>query len=227
MEAAITLIIKLTGHVAQAMVHLQLDSISMAEAEMPVDLPGIAYATGIAIWSDVATFKKFLRMFLRNYANVASELRQLDLSATAALAHKIKGAAANLALNDVAARADTLEHVINAGQPPTAAIAGLQAAMAVVLETIRHFAPQELTPEPGDIRLSDVAMVRPLLTALLDSWGSDSTSQIREAMAGLGALLPPGQLAPIQAALDDYDFRAGEALTRALLLSLDSTPEGA
>jgi HPt (histidine-containing phosphotransfer) domain-containing protein len=59
------------------------------------------------------------------------------------LLHKFKGAAASMALTDVAARAAELEQALRAGQDPREGIASLQAAMDTVLETIRRFAPEE------------------------------------------------------------------------------------
>ncbi|MGS0759522.1 Hpt domain-containing protein, partial [Roseateles sp. GG27B] len=67
-----------------------------------------------AIWRQAVDYKRFLRLFARDHANVVSELRRLDRPAAEALAHKFKGAAANLALEDVAARVDALEHVLRA-----------------------------------------------------------------------------------------------------------------
>ena len=229
-DAAIALIIKLTGHVVQApqpltstaAVAVGVAATAPEDSTMPGDLPGIAYAEGLAIWRKAADYKRFLRQFARDYANVASELRQLDRPAAEALAHKFKGAAANLALEDVAARVDALEQVLRAEQPPAGALDSLQSAMDVVLETIEHFAPQELAAEPADIRPADAVEVLAHLSILLQAWDSCSASEVRQAMLGLAALVPIRRLASIQSALEAYDFEAGAVHTGALMDDVNS-----
>ena len=231
-EAAIALVIKLTGHVAQTVTPAQppllppIPAIPAAAAETEGtgsqhDLPGIAYARAMAIWRDAAAFKKFLRIFARDYGHITAELRQLDRPAAEALVHKFKGAAANMALVDVAARADALLQVLRTGHDPEAAIASLQAALDVVLESIRQFAPQAVVTQPADMRPEDIRPAIASLHALLAAWDTSSASAVRQAMAGLEARVPPGQLAPMLAALDSYDFPAGAAATRTLLDGLN------
>jgi CheY-like chemotaxis protein len=216
-EAAIALILNLTRHRTRPTAPSQKDSAPLENASVPDVLPGIAYAKGMAIWRDEIAFKKFLRLFVRDYANVVSELRQLDRPAAIGLAHKFKGAAANMALVDVAERADVLEQLLHTDQEPLVALDGLQAAMQVVLETIAQFAPPLLEPEYAEVRLEDASAVMGFLAPLLEAWSSDSTRAVRQAIADLIDLVPPGRLAAIQAALDAYDFKAGLQHTRELM----------
>jgi hypothetical protein len=89
------------------------------------------------------------------------------------------------------------------------AIDRLQAAMNVVLQTIRQFAPPEHTAGPIAIRAEDADRLVQRLNELLVAWNSSSTRDIRTAMAGLESLVPQDQLAPLHQALDGYDFSAG------------------
>jgi CheY-like chemotaxis protein len=148
-EAAIALIVKLTGHVAQSTAQLQSSAVPTAAASTSQDYPGIAYAKGLAIWRNAAAYQKFLRLFTRQYANVVADMRQLERPAAQALAHKLKGAAGSLALEELAARADALEQVLRHDTDPAGALVGLQSAMELVLDSIRQVAPDEPpTAEP-------------------------------------------------------------------------------
>ena len=61
------------------------------------------------------------------------------------LAHKLKGAAGNLALREVAALADELVGVLHAGDDPAPALQRLDAAMRTALASIALFAQPEMS----------------------------------------------------------------------------------
>jgi len=153
---------------------------------------------------------------MSKYADVADQLKPLDQSEAQALVHKLKGAAANLALLDVAARAGDLEAAMHAGEALDKGIAKLQAAMDTVLNTLRRFAPEEAASAVADIRPEDVGAVDALLNKLLNAWSSESTKLVRQTISELSALVPVARLTNIQAAADNYEFRAGETATRQL-----------
>jgi len=214
-DAAIALIVKLTGHTARPVAPETIVTAPLAANDLG-DLPGIDLDKGLAIWRDEAAYKKFLRLFMSKYADVADQLKPLDQSEAQALVHKLKGAAANLALLDVAARAGDLEAAMHAGEALDKGIAKLQAAMNTVLNTLRRFAPEEAASAVADIRPEDVGAVDALLNKLLNAWSSESTKLVRQTISELSALVPVARLTNIQAAADNYEFRAGETATRQL-----------
>jgi HPt (histidine-containing phosphotransfer) domain-containing protein len=142
-DAAIALIVKLTGYVAQSTAQLQSGAAPTAAASTLQDYPGIAYAKGLATWRKAAAYHKFLRLFAQQYANVVAELRQLERPEAQTLAHKFKGAAGSLALEDAATCAGALEHALRNGTDSAGTLAGLEAAMELVLGTIGQLAPDE------------------------------------------------------------------------------------
>jgi PAS domain S-box-containing protein len=225
-EAAIALIVKLTGHVAQSTAQLPSSAVPTAAASTSQDYPGIAYAKGLATWRNAAAYQKFLRLFARQYASVVADLRQRERPAAQALAHKLRGAAGNLALEDVAARADALEQALRNGLDPAGALAGLQAAMELVLQSIGHFAPDAPAGASPESTGQDAGALMAPLTTLLQAWDSHSAATVRKAMADLDGLLPPERMTPLQAALDDFDFQAGGVLTQALIEFYNSTEGG-
>jgi PAS domain S-box-containing protein len=225
-DAAIALIIKLTGHVAQSSGKLQAGASPTYAAITPQDYPGIAYAKGMATWRNAAAYHKFLRLFARQYANVVADMRQLERPAAQALAHKLKGAAGSLALEDVASLADALEHALRNDTDPADALVGLQAAMDLVLESLGHFAPDAPIGAAPECKGQDAGALIAPITTLLQTWDSNSAAAVHKAMTGLDGLLPPERMAPLQAALDDFDFQTGRVLTQALIDFYHSTQGG-
>ncbi len=212
-DAAIALIVKLTGHTVRPIPREKVVATSQVPCDTH-DLPGIALNQGMAIWRDMASYRKFLRLFASRYGDVVTQLRSLDRPQAEALAHKFKGAAASLALTDVAALAGELEAMLRTQGDPNERIAQFQTAMTVVLETIRSFAPDEVAlPAVQVLPPDNASAMEAMLTSLSESWSSCSTKDIRQAISKLKTAVPAAQLAPILAAVDNYDFRAGEAAT--------------
>jgi CheY-like chemotaxis protein len=216
-EGAIALILKLTGHVTLDSASARGSGAIKAVDNLVQPLPGIAYDKALATWRDVGAYKKFLRLFARDYAEIAADLRNGGGPEVAALAHKFKGAAANMAMPEVAARADELLGLLRNERDPHNAIDRLQTAMDVVLETIRQFAPPDLPTGPAEIQKEDADRVMQVLNDLLVAWNSSSTREIRIAMAGLENLIPQDKLVPLLEALDGYDFHAGNDFTLNLM----------
>ncbi len=111
-EAAIAIILRLTSHIATGKgMHT---SRLAAPAMTPLDLPGLALNRGLTIWRDVAIYQRYLRKFAQDYADSPRIIAESERSVGAALAHKIKGAAGNLALTDVAACAGEVHRALRA-----------------------------------------------------------------------------------------------------------------
>ncbi len=216
-DAAIALIVKLTGHKARPIALENAVTGTPVHSDF-VDMPGLALNQGMTIWRDVAAYKKFLRLFVTVYGNVVTQLSQLAPPDAYALAHKFKGAAASLALVDVASLAGDLEATLRTQARPVEGIAKLDAAMAVVLNSIRCFAPEEEAAlAPKELQPENADSIEAWLVNLEAAWRDDNVKAVRQALANLGALVPADRLAPIQAAVDNYDFRAGETATRDLM----------
>jgi HPt (histidine-containing phosphotransfer) domain-containing protein len=213
-DKAVALIMKLTRHLGLAAVPraapLNLPSPSAAE-----NLPGIAVAKALATWHDAARYQKFLHLFAQRYADIVPALRGATIADAQALAHKFRGAAGNLGLDDVAGAALALEQLIKSNESPEPALLGLQAAMAVALDSIaRYAAPVEPAPVQGDAMHNPLAQQLP---GLLTAWQSDSSSEVARVLETMRQSLPAHSRELLQTALDNYDFRAGEAATMGLM----------
>jgi len=132
-DAAIALIIKLTGQVAQA------DSAESA-AITAQDLPGLAVGQGLKIWRNPLIYQQCLRKFVDEYANAAHLMAGLDKTEAALLAHKLKGTAGCLALQEIAARAADVEQALQVSQDSTDSLIRLQVALDKAQTSIQRYA---------------------------------------------------------------------------------------
>ena len=226
-EVAIALILELTGaHAGSTRSTRSTRSAGKPLALVPLaydgssDLPGLAVSQGLAVWNDKARYQQFLRKFARDYADVVGRIAQAPDDKASFLAHKLKGAAGSLALEEVALRASRLDHMLRAGQDPAAALAGLHAALATALASIAQFAPDnaaDAAPVAVATGLAvDAQQLAPVLARLLLACDSDSMSPVRPVLAELLRLLPPASLAELTEALHAYDFRGAEVAIRRL-----------
>jgi|GEM_PF-1189643 len=192
-------------------------------------LPGLDLATGLRTWRQEAVYAQFLRKFAVDYRDsaraMAEGLRQGRAAEVAALAHKLKGAAGNLALPDVAACAATLDQQLKSGFDTGVSVLALQQALQVALTSIGVYAPEPeavlaaaMADAPdGDQRARLVAPLRALLLAL----DADDLDGAEGALEALAQILPGTHLQRLRATLSDFDFRGAELAARHLCESLE------
>jgi CheY-like chemotaxis protein len=221
-EAAIALIIELTGHIADAAtpddVALHFSQPSAAE-----NLPGISVSKALEIWRDAARYQQFLRQFAVRYADIVQRLRVANSVDAQVLAHKFRGAAGSLALEDVVVATLALEHILLRGDAPEQALLGLQQSLVIAFDSIARYA----LPSAPTLAFAsaDHQPLAPWLSRLLAAWQSDSSSQVAEVLADMGQALPSANRERLQTTLDHYDFRGGEAATAMLLQAQPTNKE--
>jgi hypothetical protein len=219
-DAAIALIMKLTGRVDRVAAVKKADMTPMAPG-IDRDLPGLAVGRGLTIWTDPAAYKQYLRKFVRDYANIAKQMACSGKAEAAALAHKLKGAAGSLALEEVSVLAGEIDHVLRAGKDPADSFLGLQAALETAMKSIKLYAPSDAQSENVLSDSFDPKQVAPLLVQMFEAFNADSISAVRPILAELGKVLPSAGLAALHAAAENFDFRGGETATKVLAKDLD------
>ncbi|MBS0506818.1 MAG: PAS domain S-box protein [Proteobacteria bacterium] len=184
-----------------------------AAAAAPQAEPAIDWPRGLALWGERGVLWRALQRFVQDHAELPAQLRAArgDSVALAALAHRLRGAAGNLALPalyrvlgeiEAAARAgDTraLRHCLPALDSAWAAVHGALADAGDGTEG--SAAPAATAPAPPD---------RPLALAALDQVDQAlARGELPDAaLATLAQCLPAELLAPLQAAVDAFDFEA-------------------
>ena len=208
-DAAVQLIQNLTGHVTGALT----DVPDAVEA-----LPGIAIGKALALWRDVENYQKYLRRFAERYADIGTQLQGCGPEDAEALLHKFRGAAANLGLEDTVIAAQQLELRYQQRESVESALRQLKNALNTALASIASYAPTPL-PE-AHAPVVEAVHHTAWLQKLLAAWQADSSRAVEDVLSAPHAYLADGLDGPggqLQAALDNYDFRAGEALTQRLL----------
>jgi signal transduction histidine kinase/CheY-like chemotaxis protein len=142
-ESAVALIRRLTGRTE--LPPKPDDAVPGAQQATPAAVaapawPGLDVAQALAMWGDEALYRQCLRDFVQEHGDTARAMAEADAQAAAALAHKLKGAAAQLALADVRARAEEAELVFKTGLSAQATLAALQAALDTAAASIRQYA---------------------------------------------------------------------------------------
>lgn len=173
---------------------------------------GLDVAAGLVVWKNEVVYRDYLRKFARDYEDVVREMKGSEPPRAAALAHRLKGAAASLALKEVAACASALEHVLCAGQDASAHFSQLQLALGLALNSIERYAAVPVVSSAAEVSAAiDPKKLADLLARALWAMDSDAPDAVEPILAELAELLPPGRLANVRAAVEQFDFRGGEA----------------
>jgi len=100
---------------------------------------------GMALLTDTPTYQSYLRRFVNDYSEAAgviqTSLEQGMRASAAALAHKLSGVAANLAMTHTRQAAQALEQVLVTDIDPSLALAQLKDSLAAVVAEINRVAP--------------------------------------------------------------------------------------
>lgn len=183
----------------------------------------IDIAKGLQIWSSVPAYRNYLRRFSDSYGNAVevmnASLAADDRPAAAALAHKLGGAAGNMALPDTHRLAGEAERVLTEGYDPTQTLARLRDALEQVVVAVEWFAPRavaHVAPASPDLAADDMtpeaqARLKMLLIELLAALDTDNPFPVETILAKLAQQCRARELAPIQASVRGFDFRGAEA----------------
>jgi len=122
-----------------------------AVSEPASDYPGLDEARALKVWRTPAQLARYLEIFAKTLEAALAQLRSTEAKVVSACAHKLKGAAGNLGLDELAAQAKALEDVLGQGADSAASLAALEAAISTAMQTIHrytftHAARPESTP---------------------------------------------------------------------------------
>lgn len=178
---------------------------------------------GLQLWSNVPAYRDYLQRFASRYDGAVAVIHALltdgDHPAAAALAHKMAGDAANLALPDIHRLAGEAERVLLAKHDSTVALIHLGEALEQVRSAIQKFAPPRVVDEaPGapelvagavaeDVRTALAVLLERLMVAL----DSDNPGPVEPVLASLENYAPRASLAALRECVHSFDFRGAEA----------------
>jgi PAS domain S-box-containing protein len=207
---------------------------TMADAETAeviakgsVELDAIDFARGLSIWSDPAALARALLKFSETHGDTVAEMFSAPRNEAVALAHKLKGAAAQLGIIKVAGLAQVAEQRLKEGLDLEEIGAQLQVAMGAAQAAIRDYAAAAITLFPPSSRGGTAGHpdLDQELRRLIDALSSDEMSCIEPVLDSLAAMLPADIWHALRDAVARYDFRGAEALAQKLVASLNVLQE--
>ncbi|WP_137935795.1 Hpt domain-containing protein [Chitinivorax sp. B] len=189
------------------------------------DLPGIDFERGMRSWGEIEIYRKFLGKFAEDYADCGAQLNLLyqnkDWAALRGMAHKLVGAAGNLALVEVYPYASEIEGAIVRNEDPADAVCRLNVALETALESIAEWVGQaELRDSTVTAPLQHEVDSSPLLAELIRALDTDNPDQAEPVLNALAGAIQAESLMAIRACIDAFDFRSAEQLARQLATDL-------
>ncbi|MEG0040535.1 MAG: ATP-binding protein [Massilia sp.] len=201
-------------------------------APAQVDEDALDVAAGLALWLDGAAYRQYLAQFLELHGDSAA-LIGASLAAgrpgeAAALAHKLAGVAASLALPATRVAAHEAERMLYAAMrdPGADGVAVDLAPLTQVLAQARRAIEQDVGRAPAPVAspvAASPAVLHAHLTSLLEALDAEALEQAEACLATLAPLLPAVTLDRVWNPLRRFDFRAAEAAVRLLTASVPAT----
>ncbi|WP_051293695.1 MHYT domain-containing protein [Pseudoduganella violaceinigra] len=200
----------------------------LAPSPFPVRGMVLNVDKGLQRWTGQhAPYLRALRRFAGDHEDAAQELASAlaagQHAAGAALAHRMRGAAANLGLEQLADALWRLENGLQEAdgravlpQLLEQAAQRLSEALAAIQE---HWDSRQAAPAGADAAPPDLAQACALGTAMLRSLerGSFDPRELAQLAAAAGSAVSGERLAALQEALDDFDATAARHALQALL----------
>jgi len=205
-------------------------SIDAAALPSVASLPHLAVDRGLDLWKDPEVYRKYLRQFANEFGDSATRLLDMESSEARRYLHRLKGAANNLALVRLAARAQVLEHAWNDAMELDEAAAEMDAfrnSLVSALDAIQAYAPK--TERPSDRRNErlaippedvDPSLVSDLLKQALAAFNRFDPITVEPLLETLAQQLPGESLAEAWKATEEFDSSAGSAAILALAARL-------
>ena len=143
-DAAIALIIKVTGHIAATPPEPPPAQVEITDSATD-EFPGLDIGAGLARVRNRTAYQRLLTRFAAENSDVVSRILSHDRQGGAKLAHRLKGAAGNLAIQDVALLAGQLEQELASGSDSANTLNDLQSALDTAITSIQKYisAPTE------------------------------------------------------------------------------------
>ena len=194
-----------------------------APAGLPI-LPGIDLKATLPRFGGsypafVSVFRRFALTQAQAVDDIRTLVRQGDRPAAARLAHRLRGVAANLGANEVAAQSLHLEEALRGADEAHLALrlGDLDAAMAQVAEAAQELGPAmpEDTAAPAETSVRTDALAG--LLDLLQNNNMKAMSAYEALRPALAGMLEPGVAAALQEAVGTLRFEQAAGLVRAIL----------
>lgn len=188
---------------------------------LPNAWPGLDLQRGQSVFSDPDRYGELLIRFANELSPSLDRILGLPTDEACAQLHRLKGAAANLGLPDVAANAGALEAAWRQQRSDTGLVDALTRACQIAQHTIRRYAGEARPTAAPAATERDAELLRQLLRDALDALDDDRPDDIEALLKRLTPLLGSDLLAGVKRAVQGYTFRQAEAEIHALATRLN------
>ena len=182
----------------------------------------------LRIWRSPSKYQDKLRVFVETHGGDATAIARLagqgEWVDAAAMAHRLKGVAGNLALLELQRQAQQVESELRASAVREESLCALDQAMSMALSAIAEY----VGSSPGAaVSLPDHsgAQTSHLLRQLLSALALYSPEEVEPHLAALANCVAAEQLQPIRQAVEEFAFPEAEALTFRLAGTLGIQPD--
>lgn len=205
-------------------------SASSAEPVQPdrVHPAALDIERGLRLWGNPAVFAMTLEKFLDTYREAPQQMRTMAHEPAAELAHRLKGAAAQLGIGHVAASAELVERESRARRDLAESVHQLHMALqdaAREIHAYRQLPSTKSAVQAASSASGTKSSTKDVLARLLQALESDDAARVESALTTAAPDLPGDVLVALRSAVAYYEFRAAEALVRSAIASLPDTGE--
>ncbi len=179
-----------------------------ASATASPDVPLLNRARGLQSLGDEPTWHAALLRFASSYRHSLEQLPE-DADARGAFAHKLRGAAALLGLEQLAAAAAGLEQAVTAAAPTQRPLQALQQAIRQAFDVIEELTDPSAATPPAVRSTPAGAQDADQLREALES---DDYDRLAQALSQCQGHLDPELLAALDRCLASYDFRGARLI---------------
>jgi CheY-like chemotaxis protein len=175
---------------------------------------------GLAYWRDETPYKRYLLQFSRRYGGAAdalqASLERHDTMQACSDIHRMRGAAASLALPGLVAISAQIEEQLRQGSGVADLLPSLRLTLKETLEDVAQYVSHggnagDIAPAGPDV--DPVASLQDLLRNL----DGDDPQAIEASLACLSVRLPPIERERLTLLVEEFDYRAAEQHARVLL----------
>ncbi len=183
---------------------------------------------GLRVWGSADALCGSLRKFVAIHGDAVAGMRTATPEAASRLAHRLKGAAAQLGVDAVAGIAARAEHRLAGPGDASEILDQLELAMRAAIAAIESYAAgvRDAKPQRSE---ADVVPAEDLAARVLRLLQTLDDGDVRAAEAVVEALasaLPAEQLSSLRAALANYDVRAAESAVRTMARACNINLDG-
>ena len=184
----------------------------------------IDWERGLRLWGQMSLLREALGRFATEHENTAAAMQALmaqrDMDGVRALAHRLRGAAGNLALVPLHTLAQRIEEA--AAALDASALPLLLAQLPLALDAVRQALAQDVlhagTPAPhssyAPLSAAQREQARQAAQALQQALANSELAQ--PPLDVLAQLLPGAAMEPLQEAIDTFDFDQAQAQLKQL-----------